>query len=793
MRGLERTVRGWVVALLVAATAAACGPIDDSGIASDLERELERGHAHATSLTARGTGDPSIEDAIAAGYLERLRLGLGSPFRLIEHSLQDPRLEKEGRERLAWALLARTLEGESFRIDPRALGERDGEVAARHLALIEGAIRGSADPAAGMLAVRLAYTMAAAEATVSDPFRNRVARVSALLRDRVQSQNDAARLLRAAGGHTDPMALLTVWRVERKFDVERPVTLSPAAGVERDAVARAPRLLESIRGIRQRPRAGPVITRPEPAYRPVLGPDAARILADYSAGYDAPPQTPVALAVRTHGRALTQPDSASARFFRNAVNEERLAAEYALLEHQGATGMPARLALISAAVGLRPYGQERPWFPGFGGPTTLDLEDRFGLASVTFPDDVPAHWRPYYRRMLAVSLSDLRRVLPSLDVRGLKVRFEPRAGSPGTLAVHDPRTRTMYMPTITAAGTIAHEVAHDIDWQTALRRYRVRGDYGTDRAVRLADDQLARVLRGLAAASLPEGISDHSAHASRPAEIFARSVDWFVAVALARDGRVNGYLSSVQDDILTGYGTVTAPDVSGEAGQALMALLDEVAPVYPEARRWFLGSYGRLRAPTAYDLARRLMEAPIDGRPGDGSGEESAAEDLPRPDPVVLAGDTLGLDSIPNLLAGAGPAAYSTAMARLDRLEAARDLVMAAVDDACRVVAYDNGATDARRMLVRLVTEARARGVALDAATTLGGREARDWMTTRLEGRSRDPLDDAGLVDMLGALVERVEAIGRGRHSTGALDVPVTAASCGALRFEAGQPDSRGR
>lgn len=769
MGGVKRTVRRWVVALV--AVAAACGPIDDPGIASDVERELDRGRSYAASLTARGTGDPTIEQAIAAGYLERLRLGLGSPFRLIEHSLQDPRLEKEVRERLAWALLDRTLAGESFRVDPRALGERDAEVAARHLALIEGAIRGSADPAAGMLAVRLAYTMAAAEATVSQPFRNRVARVSALLRDRVQSQHDAVRLLRAAGRDTDPLALLTVWRVERKFEVERPVALSPSAGVERDAVARAPRLLESIRGIRERPRAGPVVARSEPVYRPVMGPAAARVLAEYSAGYDAPPQTPVALAVRTHSRLLATPDPANARFFENAVNEERLAAEYALLAHSGALGMPARLALVSAAVGLRPYGQERPWFPGFGGPTTRDLEDRFGLGSVAFPDDVPAHWRPYYRRMLEVSLSDLRRVLPSLDLRGLNIRFEPRAGSPGTLAVHDPKTRTMYVPAITAAGTIAHEVAHDIDWQTALRRYRVRGDYGTDRAMRLADDQLGRALRGLAAASLPEGISDHSAHASRPAEIFARSVDWFVAVALARDQRVNGYLSSVQDDVLTGYGTVTAPDVSGAAGQALVALLDEVAPVYPETRRWFLGSYGLLRAPTAYDLARRLMEAPIDGLPGE--------DDVPAPEPLLLLGDTLGVDSIPNLLAGPGPAAFSTAMARLDRLEAARDVVMAAVDDGCRAVAYDNGDTEARRVLVRLVTEARARGVALGVAMTLGGEDARDWVATRLEGRSRNPSPDDAMVELLVTLVERVDAMGRGRAAPGALEVPGPAVSCG--------------
>jgi hypothetical protein len=777
MVGCGKKLGGWLVA--VAAAVAACGPIDDSGIASDVERELERGRVHAERLAIQGAVTPSTQDAIAAGYLERLRLGLGSPFRLIEYALQDPRMERESRERLAWALLDHTLEGESYHIDPAALGERDLEVAGRHLGLIERAIRGSADPDGGMLAVRLAYTMAAAEGTVASTTKDRALRVAALVRDRVQSQQDAARLLRAAGSETDPLSLLTVWRVERSFQVERPSVLSPAASVERDAVARAPRLLESIRDIRHRPRGGPVIPRREPLDRPVLSAAAALELARAAAEYDAPPQTPVALAVQSYARLVSNPEPGVSRFFENAVNEERLAAEYTLLAQRDALGAPARLALLSAAVGMRAYAQERPWFPGFGGPASRDLEDRFGLGSITFPESVPAHWRPYYRRMLETSLSDLRRVLPSLDVRGLKVRFQPRAGSPGTLAVHDPKTRTIHIPARTGAGTIAHEVAHDIDWQTALRRYRVRGDYGTDRAVRLSDDQLARVLRGLTAASLSDRSEvSNDAHATRPAEIFARSMDWFVAVALAREGRINGYLSSVQDDVLTGYGTVRPPDVTGGAGQALVALLDEVAPVYPETRRWFAGSYGRSRAPTAQDLARRLLEAQLD---------DPDAEWAPQPAPeldVVLA-DSTAADPASGLLDKPRPARLSLAMARLDRLEEARDDVLAMVDGACQAVAYQNGMTSARRTLVGLVTEARARGVALDAAVALGGPGARDWLAARMEGRSRDPAPDEVMVDMLTMLLDRVEGIAGGRYDMASLDEGPVArvAECGPLPF----------
>lgn len=790
---MARTVRTWV--LVAATAAAACVPIDDSGIARDVERELERGRSYAAALTVQSGDVPTPQEAIAIGYLERLRLGLGSPFRLIEHSLQDPRLERDSRELLAWALLDRTLEGDSYRIDPRAMAERDLELAGRHLALIEGAIRGSADPDGGVLAVRLAYTMAAAESSVSQSLRDRVSLVASLLRDRVQSQADAVRLLRAAGTTTDPMALVSVWRVERRLEVERPSGVSPSPSAERDALARAPRLLESIRDIRPRPGAAPAATAMEPAHRSILSPEAAMVLAETAAAYNAPPQTPVAVPVRTYGRRVSDPDLATARFFENAVNEERLAAEYALLSYGQTPGTAPRSAILSAAVGLRAYAQHRPWFPGFDGPTARDLEDRYGLASVVFPDEVPAHWRPYYRRMLERSFADLRRVLPSLDLRGLNVRFSSREGSPGTLAVHDPRTRTLYIPAATGAGTIAHEVAHDIDWQMALRRYKVRGDYGTDRAVRLADPQLAHVLRGLTAATLADGAPELASHATRPAEIFARSVDWFVAVSLARDGRVNGYLSSVQDDVLTGYGTVTPPDVTGAAGESLVSLLDDVAPVHPETRRWFLGSYGRFRAPTPYDLARRLMEASLD--PGDAPAEAPGADELP---PVAsppldtargdsaddsvddpAAGDTL--PELGDLVMEAGPARLTAAMARLDRLEEVRDSVLALLDGTCRTVAHDNGSTAGRRRLVRQVTEARARGVALDAALAVGGQDAREWLAARLEGRSREPAPDPPTFALLMELVDRVGSIGEGWQSAGLLEAPVPATDCGPLPF----------
>src|SRR5690606_41558690 len=107
--------------------------------------------------------------------------------------------------------------------------------------------------------------------------------------------------------------------------------------------------------------------------------------------------------------------AARERFARRATNEERLAAEHALLAAGGTAGGTVARAVLSAAVGMRPFAQERVWFPGFGGPPTRELEDRFGHAAVTFVDVSPA-WRPDYRRLPADALPDLQPALPSLNL-----------------------------------------------------------------------------------------------------------------------------------------------------------------------------------------------------------------------------------------------------------------------------------------------------------------------------------------------------------------------------------------
>lgn len=767
MKGFRAATLVWVI---VASLLAGCVPIEEPRFTADVERELELGRQYASRVTSPRL-DPSSPDVIAAGYLERLRLGLGSPFRLIEYALQDPRLEREERDRIGWALLAATADGQGHRVDPRAVSPTgDMAAAVRHLELIEGAILESPDPDGGVLALRLAYAMAEAEGSVPLRLPARVAQAAALIRDRAVSREDARRLLRSAGRDTDPLTLVMVWRVDRRFRVEAPAVLPVGSAMEGEAAGLAPRLLDGIRSIADRPRVGPLIPAPEMRQQPLLSPVAAERLAALADEQDYPPQTPIVVALSSfRGSGGTMAAADRAEFFRRAVDEERLAAGYALLHHGGAVDAGARLGLLSAAVALRAYAQERPWFPGFEGPPRRDLEDRFGIAAIEFPDSMPGHWRPYYRRMLQSALADLERVLPNLEVEGLRVRIQPREGSPGTLAVHDPGSRTMYLPPATGAGTIAHEVAHDLDWQTALRRYNVRGDYATDRAVRQQDGRLARVMLGLTTASIaPSALNDpENSHAIRPAEVFARSVDWFAAVALARDGRINGYLSSVQDDLLTGYGTVTPPDVTGAAGQALMALLDEVAPVYSETRRWFLQSYGQSRSPTAFDLARRILEAPLsgDGAPevlgagwrageGNAAGDDEDSRELPRSALLALA----------------------RATAQLERLETARDSILGALVGTCGL---QGRVAAPRRELVMAVTGARARGVALAAAHEVAGSEGRRWVEAQLRDRNERVELEEPVLEALRPLVAQVQATTETRAAAAPyLNAPAHTSEC---------------
>lgn len=758
--------------LALALAIVGCERIEGGGLAPDTERQLLRGRQHAAAWIAKGRTEAAVEPeiAVALGYLERHRLGLGSPFRLIDYALNDPRLDEETRTQVAWALLARTLDRQAYQVDPAALdrtgpqgliGER--ETGRAYLELIDHAITEARDPRGGELAVRLAYTLAEAEGSVGRRASGLATNVAALIRDRELAHRDAVRLIRTAeAAGTDAIRLVPTWRAERKFSVEEPALTPLPLAIEREAMELAPRLALAIQALPARLAMGvPPSYDPRPLPTSVLGPGAASVLDSVTAAFNPPPQTPVVVAVDVHSRQLVDDPtldraerSHRRHFVEKARNEERLAAQYALLMEKGAGAgeAPAR-AVLAAAVGLRTYAQERVWFPGHGGPSARELEDRFGLAFVRFDDSVPATWRPYYRRMLAEAFGDLQRVLPSLDLRGLGIRFGQSGSRHATLAIHDPRRRTIFLPPETGAGTIAHEVAHDLDWQVALRRYRVRGDYGTDRAMRHGGDLLASSLQQLTTATLlPPRPGDPApvSHAQRPAEVFARSVDWFVVVSLAREGRMNGYLSSAQDEVLTGYGTVEPPDISGAAGQAIVSILDEVAPIYPETREWFLRSYGPSRSLTVQDLVRRATDVEFQGE---------MAFDL---DDLVRIGGGQEIEpGPPHLMAGGGIKARFTDLART------RDAVMEAIDAwACRIpeVASDTRLEAARRQIAAQALAARARGLALQYAGELAGDEGRRWMVREFYGAPWPTVEiDPAIAEILTDIASEARRLGAGQ------------------------------
>lgn len=738
-----------LTALACAAAFSGCGRPEHAGLAPDVRRELEQGRStFAGWVEDARTGTVLPDEAvIGLGYAERLRLGLGSPFRLVETALRDPRLPAEMRREVAWGLLALMLSGEAYEIDPIAL-DRAGiagipswpGLGRHHLNLIESAVTESRDPRAGEQAVRLAYQLAAMEGSLPAQSPLFATRAAALIRDRELARADVARLLRSAEvAHGDPLGAISQWRSERWLRVERPGLTVMSEEAEREALELAPRLAQTLRMLR--PRLGDVTSHlaEEPDVNvSYLTPSVARRLAAIADSTGMPPQAPVAIASRTYRIELleqawlTEEERVRREAFVEAATEEQFVAALAQLERLSPTDAAPSLSALWAAVALRPSAQDPVWFPGFGGPTARELEERYGFAAVRFAEDVPADWRPYFRAQLERAVQDMQRVLPALDLRGLTVRFSDVERA-GTLAMHDPRSRELILPPGSSAGTMAHEVAHDLDWQVALRRYRVRGDYASDRALRSGSDRLAARVRDLnPSAALDVGGDRAGAHARRPAENFARAVDWFVAASLASQGMTNGYLSSVQDQLLTGYGTVRPPDISGRGGDALINILDEVAPLYPETRDWFLRSYGSTRAQNSFDLIRGMADV-----------------ELPEPTPA-------------GLLAGAD---NEDVAAALDALVSARTRGFAAIDEwICRAPAGAHNAEleQLRRRLVAEAAAARARGVALQHAERLHGDDGARWVAHQLYGGPwpTQTLDE-GMEELLSELVEAAREVAR--------------------------------
>jgi hypothetical protein len=510
------------------------------------------------ALTDTTPPEQSDRTAIAWGYAARLRLGLESPFRLIEAASRDPRLTPAERQTVSWALLGRVLRGETHVVDPASLdlmGPWDRERSAsgeQHLALIQRTILTARDPRAAELGVRLAYTLAAAERVVDGSAPLLAAEVAALLADRELARREANVVVRASLG-TDPIDVVRKHRARRSFYVERPVLLQPDQELERVSIESAVPVLESLRSMHA------VVNLPQ-TEGDVVAEDAARSFAQrvLQTGLRLPPSAALAVTVQRYLPVIRAHVPQSAEQITRARNAEMLVGAVQMTEPTRAERRAIGRMLLAAAIASRTTAQERVWFEGDSTPGATQVATGLGLSALEFDGDVPAAWRPYFVQSFADGIDDLRRILPALRLEGLTVRFRMRAPTDSALAMHDPRTRTLHLPVVTAAGTLVHELAHDIDRQSA--RQQDLAGYRSDHVARVSAARLgsARTPARLAASlqALNEELSEASPlsrRQDRPAEVFATRVDWFVATSLARRGRSSGFLSAVQDELLTGH------------------------------------------------------------------------------------------------------------------------------------------------------------------------------------------------------------------------------------------------
>jgi hypothetical protein len=547
-------------------------------------------------------GDTAV---LGLGYLERLRLGLGSPFRLIDAALHDPRLSTSAGQQVAWALVARLQRGEAYVQDPAALDGIGpwtplgvGATGAQHLALIDSVVRAASTPRVGELAVRLAYLLSNADASTARGSAELAASAAALSGDRVLAERDLADARRtAAAAHTSVLADLERRRAERTLRVEAPSLdqITPAQRTE--AMREVPEVLEAIHALARVPAARQVGIDSR-AGEP-LGPAVADRLVRL--GLRQPPVAAIAVTVRTHrdalladqtgGRALMQSRRLLAA---ESVNEESLAGAYDVMAAAAdSSRRGAARTLLAAAVALRPLAQNAASFATANGPSASQLRGEFGLADVSFDSDVPNAWRAPYLAQLRDGLRDMRRVLPAFSVTGLRVHIAMGGLPDSALAMHDPRTRTLDLSVYSSGGTIAHELAHDLDWQAARRLYANAGGYSTDHAMHESTGALASSIRGLAEARVLRPVLRAGAPpvAERPAEIFARSVDWLVATSLASQGRQNGFLSAAQDPVLTGYAAGTPSAVGHVGAEALLSAVSQMTYVSDSTRAAFLSEW----------------------------------------------------------------------------------------------------------------------------------------------------------------------------------------------------------
>lgn len=558
----------------------------------------ERLHAAQRGLAALADGpsEAAGRAAIAWGYAERMRLGLESPFRLIEAASRDPRLTLDERRTVSWALLATLLRGESHQVDPAALDllARGSSVRGEaHLGIVESRISEADDPRAAELALRFAYALATSERLIASPGQTLIAQAAALVADREIARREAGQLLRVTKAN-DLIAAIAQSRRRRELYVERPVLMTPSPALEQRAIDLVPAILEELRAIDGR------------ISESFASPDSLGEMPPllFAAARRAVPSAVVGVTTRRFLPVLgAELSPASVSRIAQASNPEMFVSAIAGSWSRSQRRLIGRLQM-AVAVATRTHAQDPVWFAGDAEPQSGQM----GVRSVAFDAEVPVHWRPYYLASLDRGIRSLKVVFPELKLDGVNVRFRVQSPADSALAMHEPRTRTLHLPVFTAAGTLTHEIAHDLDRQVSEQHGR-RG-YWSDVAARGdgkhggAANRVAASLRTLSG-EMSVGFSGPGTP-DRPAEIFATRVDWFVAKALARQGMTSGFLSAVQDEVLTGHVLHTERLRGAGRSRSLITALEGMTTVAPFAQ--FEGE------PTMFALMQFVLRTPLDRR-----------------------------------------------------------------------------------------------------------------------------------------------------------------------------------
>ena len=573
-----------VAAVVVVARAPRAGAKASSNVSmlrgAEYLGELDARLRHATFSSTEAVRT----DALQAVYLARVRTGLGSPFRVIEAALRDPWLPDSVRPALASAMLV-----SAMTIAPNAsrLQAIDGSRAL----IVDSVVRSHPEPRRGEEVVRVAFHLAAASGAISAGEAAAAVELAAVSRDAVYTRRDIARLIAAAhrAGLT-PLALLPLWREERRFEVEKPIVYPIEWAASRELVWNAARLFERLDNSTAAPADSAPVEFVAPAIR-----DAARRLARERG---APPSPAILqIAGPTSGSRAVAP----------ATEEELAAAWLSATTESAAERRVWGRTMISAAVRLRTSAQDPIWFAGDPAPTVLELQQRHGLRAVTFAELPSPAWRGYALLSLDRALTDARRVLPELDLRGLRIHVGMKPEWPArAMALHDPETRTIYFPLGTAPGVLAHELGHDLDWQVARTVFGEQGIYATDGTARRESNILAAPVERLTGASaLRARGPSRGAVAARPTEVLARHVDWVLAAALATQGRSNGFLSTVQEsgDAL---GNTAAPKL-----ELIDAAVSVLAPAIRVPQRTVDDVHARSSATLVRDVIGRALSANV--------------------------------------------------------------------------------------------------------------------------------------------------------------------------------------